>query len=135
MCVVLGVFSCVCCVFKIFGGCLQDFWWVSSRFLVGVFKIFGGCLQDFWWVSSRFLVGVFMVGLDPPTSAGAPPLERPKFRSFFLSPRQQFHSFFSLCVFSLNFGVFEGRDPKMCTFGLSGCRVKTAAALGRRGFT
>ena len=33
-----------------FGGCrLQDVWWVSSsRFLVGVFKICGGCLQDFW---------------------------------------------------------------------------------------
>ena len=39
----------------------------------------------------------------------------PPFRSFSLS----------LGVFSLNFGCFfEGRDPKMCTFGLSGCRVK-----------
>ena len=36
-------------------------------------------------------------------------------------------SFFllSLEVFSWNFGgVFEDRDPQMCTFGLSGCRVK-----------
>ena len=32
---------------------------------------------------------------------------------------------FSLGVFSWNFGgVFEGPSPKMCTFGLSGCRVK-----------
>ena len=28
-------------------------------------------------------------------------------------------------TFSLNFGgVLKGRDPQMCTFGLSGCRVK-----------
>ena len=44
-----------------------------------------------------------------------PPLVRPTFRSFF--------SLFG--VFSWNFvGVFEGRGPEMCTFGLSGCRVK-----------
>ena len=37
-----------------------------------------------------------------------------------------FSFFFSLSgVFSWNFGgVFEGRDPQMYTFGLSGCRVK-----------
>ena len=34
-------------VFKMFGGCFQDVWWVFSRCLVGVFKICGGCLQDF----------------------------------------------------------------------------------------
>ena len=91
-CVVLGVFNCVCCVC-----CVQDFSWVSSRFLVGVFKIFGRC---------RFLVGVFKIfgplrwtpspsaGPPPPPdrpSAGRPlrwmaPLpDRPKFRSFFFS--------------------------------------------------
>ena len=42
----------------------------------------------------------------------------------------------SLCVLSLNLGgVFEGRDPEMCTFGLSGCRVKPRRLQGRRGFT
>ena len=52
MCVcfkILGVSSIVCvcvCVLcvvcGVFGGCLQDVWWVSSRCLVGVFKMFGG---------------------------------------------------------------------------------------------
>ena len=42
----------------------------------------------------------------------------------------------SLEVFSWNFGgVFERRDPQMCTFGLSGCRVKPRRLRGRRGFT
>ena len=42
----------------------------------------------------------------------------------------------SLGVFSWNFGaVFEGRDPQMCTFGLSDCHVKPRRLRGRRGFT
>ena len=48
------------------------------------------------------------------------------FALFFPSPAPVF-IFFSLSCwsFSLNFGgVFEDRDPQMCTFGLSGCRVK-----------
>ena len=50
----------------------------------------------------------------------------PKFRAFFFPPRHNCLSFFSLLgVLSLNFGgVFEGRNPEMCTFGLSGCCVK-----------
>ena len=74
-------------------------------------------------------------------------LSRPQFRSFFLSLGGLFLSFFSLwgvvsCLFFslwgssrvllsltggrfVEFGgVFEGVDPQMCTFGLSGCRVK-----------
>ena len=48
-----------------------------------------------------------VVGLDHP-SAG---------------PSQNFA--LSLCVFSLNFGgLCEDRNPQMCTFGLSGCRMK-----------
>ena len=60
----------------------------------------------------------------------------PKFRSFFRLP-PPFRSFcLSLCVFLLNFGgVCEDRDPQMCTFGLSGCRVKPRRLRGRRGFT
>ena len=63
-----------------------------------------------------------------------PPSDRPKFCSFF--PPSSIFVFFSLSggregllvsfflsslgVFSLDFGgVFEGRDPQMCTFGLS----------------
>ena len=56
----------------------------------------------------------------------------PKISRFF-SPfsRRQFRSFsLSLGVFSWNFGgVFECRDPQMCTFGFSGCRVKPPGAL------
>ena len=47
-------------------------------------------------------------------------LSRPHFRSVSLT----------LCVFSLNFGVCEGRDSQVCTFGLSGCRVKPRRPLG-----
>ena len=54
------------------------------------------------------------------------PPDRPKFRSFFSLLPPQFSFFFlSLGVLSCNFvGVFEGRNSEMCTFGLSGCRVK-----------
>ena len=48
------------------------------------------------------------------------------FALFFPSPATVFILFSLSCwSFSLNFGgVFEDRDPQMCTFGLSGCRVK-----------
>ena len=71
-----------------------------------------------------------------PTFRRTPLFQTPLFRTalrrtaqnfalFYLS-RRKFHSFFSLwMVFTLNFCSFcEDRDPKMCTFGLSGCRVK-----------
>ena len=54
---------------------------------------------------------------DPPPQD--PPLRRTaqNFAHFFPLP-SPFRSFcLSLEVFSLNFGVFEGRDPQMCTFG------------------
>ena len=72
---------------------------------------------------------------DPPSagppSAGPPSAGRPKISLFFFpSPATVFILFsFSCWSFSLNFGsVFEDRDPQMCTFGLSGCRVKLAAS-------
>ena len=71
---------CVLCVWCVL--CLQDFWWVSSRFLVGVFMIFGG-LQDVW-VSSRSASPPLLPPLDGP-SAGPP-----KISLFFLSPRRKF---------------------------------------------
>ena len=57
------------------------------------------------------------------------------FAFFFSLSRRKFRSFFSLWgVFSLNFGgVFEGRGAQMCTFGLSGCRVKPRRLWGPRG--
>ena len=89
------------------------------------------CLSGVGTVSFHVWVLVSRFGLDRP-SPGPPfpwtalPLDRPKFRSFFSLSRRKIRSFLpSLGVFSLNFGgVFEGRDPQMCTFGLSGCRVK-----------
>ena len=63
-----------------------------------------------------------------------PSRDRPKFRSFFPLP-PHFSFLPSLGVFSWNFGVFEGRDPQMCTFGLSDCRVKPRRLWGRRDFT
>ena len=70
-------------------------------------------------------VGGVVVGLDHP-APDSPPPDRPNFRSFFSVSRHHFRSSsLSLCVFSLNFGGFgEDRDPQMCTFGLSACRVK-----------
>ena len=67
---------------------------------------------------------------------GGPKGGGPTFRAFFSLSRHNFLSFLlSLGVFSWNFGgVFERRDPQMCTFGLSDCRVKTRR-LGVRGST
>ena len=71
------------------------------------------------------VVGVLKAPPPDPPPLDRPPLDRPKFRSFFSLSRRKIRSFLpSLGVFSLNFGVFEDRDPQMCTFGLSGCRVE-----------
>ena len=57
------------------------------------------------------------------------------FALFFSLSRRKIRSFLpSLGVFSLNFGgVFEGWNPQMCTFVVSGCRVKPRRLRGRRG--
>ena len=79
---------CVCCVCSVCSVCCV--WCVVC--LVGVFKMFGGCLQDVWWVSSRCLVGV--VGVFK--IFGASPLDGPlrrtaqNFALFFLSPAGNF---------------------------------------------
>ena len=60
-----------------------------------------------------------------------PPLDRPKFRSFFPSPATV--SFlFSLfgCLLVEFWWCLKRRSPSMCTFGLSGCRSETPAASG-----
>ena len=58
-----------------------------------------------------------------------PPPDRLKFRAFFCPVPHNLNSFFPLLgVFSLDFGgVFECRDPQMCTFGLSGLLGETRA--------
>ena len=87
----------------------------------------------------------------PPFGAppfGAPPFGAPsqtslprtslrKISLFFSpSPATIFILFFPLWVsFRGILVVFEGRDPQMCTFGLSGCRVKPRRPQSRRGFT
>ena len=78
-----------------------------------------GCSR-FSWVRPRF-------GRTP-RSRTLPPPDPPKFRVFSIS-RHNFLSFSLFGVLSLNFGgVFEGPDPEMCTFGLSGCRVNSKRA-------
>ena len=89
----LGVLAmCVLCL-QNFGRSLQDFWWVSSRFLVAVFKIH--------WTS-----------LSPP--AGRPLPAQPKISLFAFSLPPEI-SFSLWGVFSLNFGgVFEGWGAQKC---------------------
>ena len=107
--------SLICCVLCCVVLCVVCVAWV----------LFHGVRVGFhvWVLVSRF-------GLDRP-SPGPPfpwtALPGPsKISLFFPLSRRKIRSFLpSLGVFSLNFGgVFEGRDPQMCTFGLSGCRVE-----------
>ena len=78
-------------------------------------------------------------GWPKPRKSGAPKGwgrpkggEGPKFRAFSSLPATVSLFLCLLGVLPLNFGgVFEGRDRQMCTFGLSGCRMKPR----RRGLT
>ena len=99
-CCVLCVAVCCCVLFCVVAVCCSVLFCVVLLLCV-------------WWVCSG--------PLRRTPSAGPP-----KFRSFFPSPATVFILFSLSCwSFSLNFGgVFEDRDPQMCTFGLSGCRVK-----------
>ena len=70
-----------------------------------------------------------------PPSAGPPSAGPPRISRFFSPLPPPIFALFSLSlgVFSLFFGgVFEGRDPGLCTFGLSGCRVKPRRPLGAK---
>ena len=86
---------------------------------VGAVCDFRGCVQN--------------LGAPPnspppdPLSRLPPPLRRTAQKFALFYPRPPLFSFFLplLGVVSWNFGgVIEGRDPQMCMFGLSGCRVK-----------
>ena len=54
------------------------------------------------------------------------------FALFLPSPAPYFRSG---CLLVECWVFFESRDPEMCTFGPSGCRVKPRRLRGRRGFT
>ena len=88
--------------------CVKCVWGGGGEAIGGVFKIFVGASN---WAP---------LSLDPlpPPSAGPP-----KILLFFFPLPLQFSLFCLSCwSFSLNFGgVFEDRDPQLCTFGLSGC--------------
>ena len=104
--------------------------------------LFHGIRMGFhvWVLVSRFgldrLPGTVLPGtafpLDRPSPGPPFPCTAQNFALFFSSPAAIRSFLPSLGVFSLNFGgVFEGWDPEMCTFGLSGCRVKPRAPPDR----
>ena len=68
----------------------------------------------------------------PTRKGGAPKGGRPEISRFFFPLPPQF-SFFSLCGPSVEFWwCLKRRCPEMCTFGLSGCRVKPRRPQSRR---
>ena len=84
------------------------------------------------WLWSLWLLLVWTAPDHPPQDR--PSAEPPKISLFFPLSRPPFCSFsVSLGVFSLNFGgVFEGRDPEMCTFGVLGLSCKIVAGEGKK---
>ena len=114
---------------------LRPIWPKSSIFVCGVWCCVLMCVGPRFWCfpepPSPEIPRTPSPGPPEPPSPGLPlpdppPLDRPKFRSFCSPLPPPFSLLFPLlAVLSLNFGgVFEGRDTEMCTFGLSGCRVK-----------
>ena len=76
-----------------------------------------------------FLIFVFHFPPGPPSAGPLPSAGPPKISRCFSLSRLHFRSFSLSGVFSLNFGgVFEGRDPQMCTFGVLGLSCETPAA-------
>ena len=108
--------------------------WGGYCFTVSEWGFMCGCwFQGLVWTA---LPGT-VLPLDRPSPGPPFPWTTQNFALFFSLSRRKIRSFLpSLGVFSLNFGgVFEDRDAQMCTFGLSGCRVKQRRLRGRRGFT
>ena len=110
--------------------CCCGRFWCGLLFCVVRFRLFVVCVCC---VLCVLLLCVFVLfcccvcGCVQGPSAGRPfPWTAQNFALFFPSPATVFILFSLSCwPFSLNFGgVFEDRDPQMCTFGLSGCRVK-----------
>ena len=86
------------------------------------------------WGPNSENVGVGRVGAR---RVGARRVGEPKFRSFSPFSRRKICSFLpSLgCPSRGILVVFEGQDPQMCTFGLSGCCVKPRRPRSRRSYT
>ena len=104
-----------------------------SLLCCGVVCVGAVCVQNFrGCVQNWALPKLPSAGPPPDSHLRRTPLRRTaqNFALFSLS-RRKIRSFLpSLGVVSLNFGgVIEGRDPQMCTFGLSGCRVKPRRLL------
>ena len=130
---VLCVVCCVCCVLCVLcvvcvcgGLCVL----LCMLCVVCVVRVSVVVVEETGW---RGLGSADRPPAGPP-SAGPPKISA--FFFFFPLPPPYSLFFASLGVFSWNFGgVFEGRDPQMCTFGLLGCRVKPPAALGPCGIS
>ena len=114
--------SFICCVVCCVVLCCVLSEWRGYCFTVSEWGFMCGCwFQGLVWTA---LPGTVLPGTALPLDRPSP--GPPKISLFFypLPPQNSFFSSLS-GVFSWNFGgVFEGRDPQMCTFGLSGCRVK-----------
>ena len=106
--------------------------WCGVVWCVGVVCVhdFRGCVQDFGAPPNSPYAGPLPPTLPPPQP---PPPDRPKFRSFFSLSRHNFRSFFclSLGVSWKFWWCLKRRDPQMCTFGLTGCRVKPRRLLAK----
>ena len=116
LCCCVVVLLCCCCVVVLLSCCRCVVMWFCLVVVVGL---------DSAGPPSAGPPSAGPPSAGPP-SAGPPSAGPPKISLFFFPFPPPFRSFcVSLGVFSLNFGgVFEGQNPKMCTFGLSGCRVK-----------
>ena len=139
LCLCVCVFVCVCvclCVFVCVCVCVLCS--VGVGFTVSVWGFTCGCwFQGFGLVMfgapgtalpRTALPGTTLPGTALPKTTlpgTALPLDRPKFRSFFfpLPPQNSFFSSLSGCLLVEFWWCFADRDPQMCTFGLSGCRV------------
>ena len=143
---------CVCsCVLLCVGWCVCVCWCVCCVWCVWCVCGVCGVWSRFAWGENPIRVGWRGLGCaDRPSHGTAlspdrpppdspppdrPPPDRPKFSFFFFRSRLPFSFFFSLSLWrssrGILSGVFEGRDPQMCTFGLSGCRVKPLLLQGR----
>ena len=119
------VFVCLCvCVFVWLCGCVVVCVCVCVVCGVGV------CFTVSWSRVSRVGVGfkvlVWSCSVRPGLPFPGPPFTQTAQNFALFFSHLKIRSFpFSLGSFSLYFGgVFEGRDSQMCTFWLSGCRVK-----------
>ena len=106
-CLLVCVGVCWCVLVCVCGLCGLCVWWV--------------CV---WWVCSRFL------GLFPGPPSGQPSSWTAQNFALFSLSRHKIHSFLPSLGGSSRW-IFVVQDPQMCTFGLSGCRVKPRRLRGQ----